>query len=205
MFTKKVLSGSLGFVIALLGGDVVGAIAQNYNRSEKFLSDLSIQMLDSEFQRATKGISGRGYRDTRQASQVNQLNQFVSAWQKTEPSIASFLGNWIGGEESLAIYPSTRKGFVCVVHSSYGRDGFEYNFNIGKPMGNKLVSDGQLGKIIILKKTAPDKEGNTVDFLGSFRSYRNLGVVSAYVFPTTLKPISDSRFTRLGCTASLPF
>jgi hypothetical protein len=197
---------SPAFIVSLLSINVLDAIAQNYNKSEKFLSDREIQALESNFQKVSSSRGGgRPYQDSRSSTDLDQINQFISAWQKSESLIAPFLGDWGGFEEFLSVYPSTRKGAVCIVHRFYGSNGFEYNFNLGKAVGNKLVSDGQLGKVIILRKSARDSSGNKVPFLANYRSYRNSGVVSVYAFPTTLKLINDDRFTRLGCTVSLPF
>ena len=174
------------------------------NSGDGYPTDAEIQRLESEFQRASRGVTGRGYTDRRQSSMVIQINNFVNDWRKVDPSISPFLGNWGGLEEGLRIYPSTSKGKVCVIYSSYGPNGTQSSFNSGTVSENKLTSDGEAGKTLILKKTAPDREGNTVDFLGSFRSDRNSGVVTAYVFPITLAPTNDARFARLGCTDSLP-
>jgi len=204
--SKNLLVGLVAASVSFGVGNWSVAIAQNYNKSERFLSDREIQALESDFQKASSSRGGgRPYQDSRTATDIDQINQFISAWQKSESSIAPFLGNWGGFEESLIIYPSTRKGAVCVVNRVYGSNGFEYNFNLGKAVSNKLVSDGQLDKVIILRKSARDRSGNKVPFLANYRSYRNSGVFSVYAFPTTLKLINDDRFTRLDCTVSLPF
>jgi len=196
--------GSLVFVVGLFSINVLETIAQ-IQTSDRYLSDQEIQALESDSQKVSSSRGGgRPYQDSRAATDVDQITQFISDWQKSESSIAPFLGNWGGFEESLSIYPSTRKGTVCIVHRSYGRNGVEYNFNFGKVVSNKLVSDGQLGKVIILRKSAPDRSGNKVAFLANYRSYRNSGVVSAYAFPSKPKAVNDSRFTRLSCTAFLP-
>ena len=198
MFNKSFLLGSLSFATVLMAGNCMDAIAQSYNKSERFLSDQEIQSLKL-------GGGGTAYQDRRSATDINQINQFISAWQKYEDSIAPFLGNWSGYEESLTVYPSTRKGIVCIVHGSVSRDGYEYSFNLGKVVGSRLISDGQSGKVITsLKNSALDGLGNKFTFLANYRSYRNSGVVSTYARPTKPKVINDSQFTRLGCTASLP-
>ena len=196
MITKKVLSGSLSFVIALIGGNIKGAIAQISNR---YLSDQEIRSLESQFQKASQGVTGRGYTDRRQSSEVAQINSFVNAWQKVDSSISPFLGSWEGLEESLSVYPSTSKGKVCVIYSSYGIDGVQSSFNLGTISGNKLISDGETGKTVILGKTAPVRSGENSTFLASFQSFRDSGIVRAYVFPKMLRELRDRRFTRLGC------
>lgn len=128
----------------------------------------------------------------------------MNAWQKTEPSIAPFLGDWGGFEQSLLIYPSTTQGKSCVIQRFYRENGFQYVFNVGQVVGNKLIADGESGKTIVLKKMAPVRSGGTSVFLASFQSFRGREIVSAYVFPKKLIEIRDSRFTKLGCTVSLP-
>lgn len=201
MFAKNVLLGSLSFASVLMVGNWSGAIAQVSNR---YLSDQEIQSLDAEFQSRSRGVTGRGYTDRRQSSEIIQINEFVNAWQQVDSSISPFLGNWEGLEEGLSIYPSTLKGKVCVVHSSYGTDGVQRFFNSGTISGNKLISDGEIGKTVILTKVAPVRSGENSPFLASFQSFRGRDIVSAYVFPRILREIRDRRFTDLGCTASLP-
>lgn len=168
MITKKVLLGSLSFVIVSISGNVVEAIAQVSNR---YLSDQEIRALESQFQNASQGVTGRGYIDRRQSSDVVQINDFVNAWKKVDSSISPFLGSWEGLEESLSIYPSTSKGKVCVIHSSYGTDGVQNSFNLGTISENKLVSDGETGKTVILTKVAGVRSGENSSFLGSFQSF----------------------------------
>jgi hypothetical protein len=201
MFAKNVLLSSLSFASVLMIGNWSEAIAQVSNR---YLSDQDIQALESQFQSRSRGVTCRGYTDRRQPSEIVQINDFVNAWQQADSSISPFLGNWEGLEEGLSVYPSTSKDKVCVVHSSYGTDGVQRFFNSGTILGNKVISDGEIGKTVILRKVAPVRSGENPPFLASFQSFRDQGTVSAYVFPRTLKEIRNRRFTDLGCTASLP-
>lgn len=201
MFAKKALLGSLSFATVLMVGSWSGAIAQV---SSRYLSDQEIRALDSQFQKASQGVTGRGYTDRRQSSEVSQINSFVNAWQKVNSSISPFLGSWEGLEEGLSIYPSTSKDKVCVIYSSYGTDGVQSSFNLGTISGNKLISDGETGKTVILRKNALVRSGENSTFLASFQSFRDSGIVRAYVFPKMLREIRDRKFADLGCTASLP-
>jgi hypothetical protein len=204
MFIKKALLGSLIFATVMAAGIVRGAIAQYVQKSERFLSDQEIQSLESKFQSYTASRGGGpAWKDSRKSSEVLQITDFVNGWQKIDSSIAPFLGNWEGFEENLLVYPSINRRKVCVIYR-FNENGYHFLFNIGKIVGNKLVSDGQFGKSIIIRNTAPDRSGNKATFLASYVSYRNSGTVNVYAFPTKLKAINDNRFTRLGCTASLP-
>ena len=199
--SKNLLIGLVATSISFSMGNITEVIAQV---SSRHLSDREIRSLESQFQKASKGVTGRGHTDLRQLSEVDQINSFINAWKKVDSSVSPFLGNWEGLEESLSIYPSTFKGKVCVIYSSYGTDGVQSSFNLGAVSGNKLISDGETGKTVILRKIAPIRSGENSSFLASFQSFRDRGIVKAYVFPRMLREIRNRRFTHLGCTASLP-
>lgn len=198
---KNLLVGLVAVSVSFSVGNDRMAIAQV---SSRHLSDREIRSLESQFQKASQGVTGRGYIDRRQSSEVDQINSFINAWKKVDSSISPFLGSWEGLEEGLSIYPSTFKGKVCVIYSSYGTDGVQSSFNLGAVSGNKLISDGETGKTVILRKIAPIRSGENSSFLASFQSFRDRGIVKAYVFPRMLREIRNRRFTHLGCTASLP-
>jgi hypothetical protein len=114
---------------------------------------------------------------------------------------------------SALIYPSTVRGQVCVVREYFAgsREGTKRLLNVGKVSGDKLITDGELGKKVFVKRNGVLKKPSTsafpnqkVEYVGMFGSIRGRNDFSAYIFPRNLKEINDSRFTRLGCTASLP-
>jgi len=215
MFTNKSWLGVLSFAIALMAGNLAGAIAQN-SRSDRHLSDQEIQSLINSVQlsRVVNRVTDRvGLDDKRSQFEINSIDQFVSAWQKDAPSIAPFLGNWRAYEESLEIYPSTLRGQVCIVREYFAgsREGTKRLLNVGKISGDRLITDGELGKKVFVKRIGILQKPNTstfpnqkVEYVGMFGSVRGKNNFSAYVFPRKLKVISDSRLARLGCTASLP-
>ncbi|WGS73331.1 hypothetical protein [Pseudanabaena galeata] len=111
MFIKKAFLGSLSFATVLIVGNWSGAIAQNAPKSTRYVSDQEIQVLVADSLARVAGGS-RFFQERRSPSEISKINDFVNAWQKVDPSISPFLGDWGGWESSLAIYPSQTKGQV---------------------------------------------------------------------------------------------
>jgi len=152
MFTKNFLLSSLSFAIVLLSGNWLQAIAQSAY-STRYLSTQEIKSLEPEFERSIKfmnAFSGEALR-----TYSTQINRIVNAWQQTDPSMpefAPFLGTWVYMDDvALHIYPSQRRGQVCVVEAVVG---YPPAYNFGTVQGDKLLSDGELGKVIISRKTS---------------------------------------------------
>jgi len=205
MFINKALLRSLSLSMFFTIGNWSGAIAQNIQKSERYLSDQEIQSFESELQAGVRGGS-RFFMERRTLSEVNQINDFVKAWQQVDPSISPFLGAWSGWEEGLSIYPSEIKGQVCVVATFNG--GREYgiinNISIGRVLDNKLLLEGEGGKLVIVKKSGVLKSGDTINFIAEFGSYGGRKGISSYVFPKRLPEIIDNRLFKLRCTTSFP-
>jgi len=208
----------VGLVAASISFDVGNnwmAIAQN-SRSDRHLSEQEIQSLINSVQlsRVVNRVTDRvGLDDKRSQFEINSINQFVSAWQRVDPSIAPFLGNWSAYQENLELYPSIIRGQVCVIREYFAgsREGTKRLLNVGKVSGDKLITDGELGKRVFVKRKGILQKPSTsafpnqeVEYVGMFGTIRGRNGFSAYVFPIALKEINDNRFTRLGCTASLP-
>jgi hypothetical protein len=212
--SRNLLVGLVAASVSFGVGNWSGAIATNL-RSDRHLSEQEIQSLINSIQlsRAVNNVTTHVLDDKRSQFEINSMNQFVRAWQKVDTSIAPFLGNWIAYPESLELYPSIVRGQVCVVREYFAgsREGTKRLLNVGKVSGDKLITDGELGKrIFVRRKGRLQKQGNSasiiqeVEYVGMFGSIGGRNNFSAYVFPRTLKEINESRLTRLGCTASLP-
>jgi hypothetical protein len=210
MFAKKALLGSLSFASVLMVGNWSGAIAQSAY-STRYLSNQEIRSLEPEFERSIKfmnAFSGEALR-----TYSTQINRIVNAWQQTDPSMAqfaSFLGTWTYMDDvSLHIYPSQRSGQVCVVETVVG---YPPAYNYGKVQGDKLLSDGELGKVIINRKTSSrTRSGKEGVFLAKYSFANGKRSVLPLHFPRHLGfndfrgigVLDKGRFTRMGCTTSL--
>jgi hypothetical protein len=200
---NKILFGSLGLVVGLIGMNVAGAIAQDVQKSPRYLSEEEIQILKIESLARFAG-GGRYFQDRRPPSEVGKINDFVNAWQKADLSISPFLGNWGGYEESLAIYPSQTKGQVCMTLTFYDGSRTQNIFNVGNVSGNKLLTDGGLGKRVIVRNRGTLKSGETIDFIAIFGILNGRKGVGEFWSQRQLLETSDSRLAKFGCTASLP-
>ena len=210
MFTKKALLGSLSFATVLMVANLSGAIAQ-VPYSSRYLSDQEIKSLNPEFEKQIRfmnAFSGEALR-----TYSTQINRIVNAWQKSDPSMpqfAPFLGTWMYMDDvALHIYPSQKKGQVCVVESVLG---YPPAYNFGTVQGDKLVSDGELGKIIIIrKKSSRTRSGKEGVFLAKYYFANGKRSVLSVHFPKHLGfndfkgigVLDKGRFTRMGCTTSL--
>ncbi len=201
MFTKKALLGSLSFSMFFVVGNLSGVIAQNIQKSERYLSGREIQSFEPEIQAELRSGS-RFYLDRRTSLETNQINDFVNAWQKVDPSIIPYLGSWTGWESGVDIYPSSTKGQVCIVSTGIGIN--QYIVDVGRVSNNKLLLEGEGGKGVIIMKRGVLRSGNTIDFIVGFGSYNGRNGHSSYVFPRIPREINDNRITRLGCTTSFP-
>ena len=207
---KSFLLSSLSFVTVLMAGNWSGAIAQ-VPYSSRHLSAQEIKSLEPEFERSIKFMNAFSGEALRTYSM--QINRIVNAWQKSDPSMpqfAPFLGTWMYMDDvAIHIYPSQRKGQVCVVEAVLG---YPPAYNFGTVQGDKLVSDGELGKIIITRKqsnrTRNSKEGV---FLAKYYFSNGKRSVLPLHFPRHLGlndfkgigVLDKGRFTRMGCTTSL--
>ena len=208
------VAASLSFSV---GNDWMTAFAQ-YSRSERHLSNQEIQYLidNSQLSRVVSAISSRDFDDKRSEREITRLNQFVSAWQKADPSIAPLLGVWKANEEQLELYPSTTQGQICIVMEYFAgsREGTKRLLNVGKVSGNKLITDGELGKRIFVKKRGVLQKNRSsvstsheVEYMGMFGSERGRSYFSAYIFPTSRLRQDEyfiNRLDKLGCTTSFP-
>ncbi len=210
MFAKSVLLGSLSFAVILMAGNWSGAIAQ-VPYSTRYLSNQEIRSLEPEFERSIKFMNAFSGESLRTYS--TQINRIVNAWQKTDPSMpqfAPFLGTWSYMDDvSLHIYPSQRKGQVCVVEAIMG---YPPAYNFGRVQGDKLLSDGELGKVIITRKTSNrTRSGKEGVFLAKYSFANGKRSVLPLHFPRHLGlndfrgigKLDQGRFTQMGCTTSL--
>ena len=195
----------------------MAAFAQ-YSRSERHLSNQEIQYLidKSHLSRVVNAISSRDFDDRRSEHEITSFNQFVSAWQKADPSIAPFLGVWKANEQQLELYPSTTQGQICVVMEYFAgsREGTKRLLNVGRVSDKKLITDGELGKRIFAKKRGLLQKNRgavstsrEVEYMGMFGSERGRSYFSAYIFPTSRLRQDEyfvNRLDKLGCTKNFP-
>ena len=97
MFTKKALLGLFSFSMFFAIGNLSEAIAQNAPKSTRYVSDQEIKVLIMDSLTRVAG-GNRFFQERRSPSEISEINDFVNAWQKVDPSIAPFLGDWEDGK-----------------------------------------------------------------------------------------------------------
>ncbi len=112
--TPRQLMSALSMGLLLIAGLPITASAE----LERYPTDQEVQQLVRQFQQKlpqlqndTTGI----YHDRRSPLEKQQLQQFTQAWNQVDPAVAPFLGEWFAIEESLAIYPTSVPGQVCII------------------------------------------------------------------------------------------
>lgn len=117
---------------------------------------------NQQVQSLKNSSSGHRLKDRRTSAQIKEKDNFVTAWQKVDPQTAPFLGSWSGYETVWSIYPSNKKGRVCVISSEQGFINLylgkivnnELHFNTNEKVANHNNSQG------INKKYIAFREGN---------------------------------------------
>jgi len=208
--SRNLLVGLVAASVSFGVGNWSGAIAQSLY-SQRYLSAQEIKSLEPEFEKSLRFLNAFSGDALRTYS--GQINRIINAWQKSDPSMtkfAPFLGTWSYMDDLyLHIYPSMRKGQVCVVGASLG---YPTAYNFGTVQGDKLVSNGELGKIIITRKTSSrTRTGKEGVFLAIYYFVNGKKSVVPVSFPKHLGLtdfrgiglLDQGRFTRMGCTVSL--
>lgn len=189
----------------LIGGSLVGVAQPVF---ERYPTAAELQRLREKLRQQIRAIENSGnVGNGGNTSERQRRESFIGAWSRIDRAVAPFLGEWTGYEEGLAVYPSNRRGRVCLIYIAPRE--IELSF------GN--VSNGQIrtneGEVII-------KEG---DFLGVARVINNradIPVEVPYSSPTVLRSARDyagdsatstqeiekvvGQFNAAGCTANLP-
>lgn len=156
--------------------------------------------------------------DSRSESELQELEMQVSSWSRFVPELAPFLGEWVGWEEYLTIYPSIFQDRVCALFSGTG---------IGRSPENSLgtyfdfalldIENGQLRSSysILFREEFKEKKLLVTAFI-----YNERPTTSYYLHPRPLKhptqlalwdTISEDsqnqileEFNAAGCTIELP-
>lgn len=173
--------------------------------SERYPTERELRQLRVDLsQRVQSLLSGEmSYLlEDRRTSQEQQRRQaFVSAWARTNPAIAPFLGSWSGYEQTLRIYPSRNRNQVCLIEAN--EEGTS-SFATGTVLRNGDIQASDRRFII--------RSGN---HLGIASVYDGQPVVGGETPLHSPRPLDDPsrlnlsrnqrrQFTQAGCTSSRP-
>lgn len=89
----------------------------SFAQSERYPTAAEIQGLRKKLRQQIGDIESTGQiTDNRNLAPRQSRESFVRNWSRIDPTIAPFLGEWGGYEESLAVYPSNTRGRVCLIY-----------------------------------------------------------------------------------------
>lgn len=186
---------------------LLGCFCLPASASERYPTEQELQQLTQQFKQRVPQLQNDQtgfYRDRRTASERQQVESFVNAWAKVDPTAAPFLGKWVAIEETIGIYPSQTPGKVCVIETFIpDQETSGLSFNLGQVINGTIRTADHL--ILI-------RQGN---FLGSTFVYQQKPGLYEYGNPRPLEnpenveyfrkdPKIVQQFKQAGCTADLP-
>ena len=124
--------------------------------------------------------------DMRTQTEKQRRESFVRDWSRVDPAVAPFLGKWSGYEEGLSVYPSNRRGRVCLIYIGIQAADF----------GLGTVSNGVIrtnDKEVILK------EGDYLGIVTVRNNQADIFVEIPYNSPTVTQPARE--FAQLSANA----
>ena len=176
-------------------------------------SEVEIDSLIRKFSSTVENTYARSYRDSRKTDVKKAINTFQTAWAKSNPSIAPFLGNWSAIEEMKRIYPSQINGKVCIIDTFLARNGLGYEFSTGDIKNDRIYTSDNT--VLFLAKSSQGKILGTVftrkdnGQLGSYGYANPRPLISPSQAPSdasysdNISPLS-SQFESSGCMAGVP-
>jgi hypothetical protein len=190
----------VGISLAVLGMTLTPAIAQQ-TRHERYATTSEVRSIRQKVRHGGCGSSCPP--DRRSTAERRSIQSFIRAWSQVDPAIAPFLGSWspgeLYGELFMSIYPSTKKGRVCIINEGEG-GGF---LNLGNVSHGLIRTDVRY----ILFKEGAYLAGVTVDN-GKAQLWPFLINPNKLQDPNKLTVENRQelmqKFSRSGCTASLP-
>jgi hypothetical protein len=197
---KREIQASLMLGLVALNIISLPALAE----SDRYPTDVEMQALTGQFrEKIPKLRLTRQYTDRRSVNAKQQIASFSRNWAKFDPSVGLFLGEWTALEETKFIYPSGKKGQVCIIDTYLDGKSVAAEFNLGTVANGRLRTSNR--HILFV-------EG---DFLGMAHVNRGKPYVYEYAFPKPLNHPAKERylqarnniiqqFNAAGCTASLP-
>ncbi|MFB2923452.1 MULTISPECIES: hypothetical protein [Aerosakkonema] len=199
--TSSIAKISLGLSLTIITASFLPVLAQQ--QFERYPTAAEIQRLRSKLR---EQIRRNNVGDSRSQVEKQRRESFVRAWSRIDPAIAPFLGKWSGYEEGLSVYPSNRRGRVCLIYIGIQAA----DFGLGTVSNEVIRTDD---KEVILK------EGDYLGVVTVRNDRADIPVEIPYNSPTVLEAARQfaqlsanaqdvdkvvRQFNAAGCTAGLP-
>lgn len=104
-----------------------------YAQTKSYPTDRELQKLMPDFRRQVQYWS-----EYQEPERQSEARAFAASWFR-DPAVAPFLGEWGAWEETMEIYPSSKNGQVCIIHT-YGIEE-EVRFNLGNVLNQRIYTD----------------------------------------------------------------
>lgn len=159
LLLKKRSIFSLMVSLGVLGASLLPTLAQS--SSQRYPTNAEIQRIIREFQQRassrpfTGECCGGWEQDDYTAAQKQSLESFVRAWSRVNPDVTTFLGRWVNNDAEILVYPSNRRGRVCVIVAFPGPS---YRFGLGVLNNGHIRLSGDLARQVLIKQT--NRSGN---------------------------------------------
>jgi hypothetical protein len=106
-----------------------------YAQTQSYPTDEELQRLMPDFRRQVEY-----WNEYEEPERQSEARAFAATWSRRAPAVAPFLGKWAGIEETMNIYPSTKKGQVCIIHA-FSTPEPEVDFSLGNVLNQRIYSD----------------------------------------------------------------
>lgn len=196
----------LGLGLVILMATSIKVFAQV--EFERYPTTAEIQKLREKLRQQIQALENSGeVQDSRTLAEKQRREAFVRAWSRVDPSAAPFLGNWLGYEEGLSIYPSNTRGRVCLIYIA----PTEAELRLGTVSNGQIrTTDGaillQEGDYIAIAHVSDNQADIPVEIpyhsprvLESARQFAQSSATNAQQVNQVVRA-----FNSAGCTASLP-
>lgn len=172
---------SLGLSLTIISAGFLPVFAQQ--QIERYPTAAEIQRLRSKLR---EQIRRNNVGDSRSQAEKQRRESFVRAWSRIDPAVAPFLGKWSGYEEGLSVYPSNRRGRVCIIYIGIQ----EAEFGLGTVSNGVIRADD---KSVIIK------EGDYLGIVSVRNDRADIPVEIPYNSPTVLQ--AARQFAQLSANA----
>lgn len=181
-------------LVAILGLLLPSMVLPAMAQSERYPNSREMGILKRKFSQLINSVKKDYLQDVRTQKEKRDRQSLVKVWSKKTPSIAPFLGEWQGYEESLSIYPSKTQNRVCLIWAGITD---EETFVIGNFLNGEIRGSDR--KVIF-------RQGYYLGTAIITKNKPELNITIPLHSPRPLKLPKQSirQFNQAGCTASPP-
>jgi len=193
----------LGISLAILGAGALQVLAQ----SGSFPTNAEIQGLRQEFRQDSPNL-GKSLKQIEPTSEIKSQESYIRAWSRVNPIIAPFLGEWVG-DSTWVIFPSYKKGRVCLVEYIHDAHGGA-SFSLGTISNGKLRTNQEFfinGKLRIKPEVFVKRRAELLQVYPNSnpkKKFQFVALISRRASGNSSFENIRQKFNAAGCTTALP-